>query len=68
MTNEKDALFIQPHTLTPREMMNHLRCVRALPIMEDLSHTVILEPVGKHCGNCCDVIAVTSLHQNAGQN
>ena len=38
MTNgtTTDALFIQPRTLTPRErMINHPRCVTALPIKED---------------------------------
>ena len=40
MTNgtTTDALFIQPRTLTPRErMINHPRCVTALPIKEDLN-------------------------------
>ena len=27
-----------------------------------MGNTVFLEPVGKHCRLCCDVIAVMSLH------
>ena len=39
-----------------------LKCPRGMKKTRSYSNTVFLEPVGKHCRHCCDVIAVTSLH------